>query len=106
MDYLEEEVIPDFLGGECLVRPSRAPGLWNGDCLWMPGWGWEGGPSVKSGVGLGAPLVGDLGGVGRSTRAWLGRGCRAEGGWSGQAVVCGASSYLGGPVAPWGQRLF
>lgn len=34
VDYLDKEVIPDFLGGECVVRGCWSPGLEEGGSLW------------------------------------------------------------------------
>lgn len=56
VDYLDKDVIPDFLGGECLVRPQRALCAHSGDGLWPQGDTAAGGRRLGEGRPLLRPL--------------------------------------------------
>lgn len=42
LDYIDKEVIPDFLGGECMVRTSKVSACWpltgRGGGCWFARW--------------------------------------------------------------------
>lgn len=58
VDYLDKDVIPDFLGGECLVRP------W---CSWR-GWaaGWREAGEERAALCMLLPRQGHAGSLGQS----------------------------------------
>lgn len=100
MDYLDQEVIPDFLGGECLVRP-RGPGRQEG-----AGRGLGGGQEDVGGAGAGlvleaAPKTGDSS---RKEGPFLGAFKHSEQGRSFQKSRHQASHRLAPPVFPTTHR--